>query len=266
MSLAFLDPYRDIGSPIHRLDARVKVVFALGLIVIINATPVSAWPAHLIYLLTVLALVFGGRIALKALLSRSMLALPFVLMASIGLPFVREGAIIASMPLPWGQLNITDVGALRFANVMVKSWLSLFVSITLILTTPFLEIARALRKLGLPPILSSIILLMYRYMFVLVDEGQRLMRAREARSAELAGQRSGGSLPWRARVTGAMIGTLFLRTYERSERIYHAMLARGYTGEIRTLGQRQIKRREFAFGGAGLLLLACVALLARVYG
>jgi cobalt/nickel transport system permease protein len=107
---------------------------------------------------------------------------------------------------------------------------------------------------------------MYRYMFVLVDEGQRLMRAREARSADLAGQRSGGSLLWRARVTGDMIGTLFLRTYERSERIYQAMLARGYTGEFRALGQREVKRREFALSGAGLLLLACVALLARVYG
>jgi len=261
MSLAFLDPYRDTKSPIHGLDARFKLVFAVAFIAIINLTPVLAWRAHALYLAFVLIMCLLGRIRLKSLLGRCLIALPFVLMASIGLPFVREGRVMASVALPLGRVGITDVGLLRFANAMVKAWLSLLVSVTLIYTTPFVEIARALRALGVPALLTSVILLMYRYMFVLVDEAQRLMRAREARSGEAEGRRAGGSLLWRAEVTGRMIGTLFLRTYERSERIYQAMLARGFDGEIRTLQRSRLTRPAFALGSASLLGLALVAIL-----
>ena len=265
MSLAFLDPYREIPSPVHRFDARIKVLFALGYIVIANLTPVSSWPAHVAYLAVALALVALARLSLASVIGRSLLVLPFVLMASAGVPFVREGAVIASMPLPWGSLSVTDVGALRFANVMSKAWLSLLMSVTLVFTTRFLDIARGLRALGIPAILVSTILLMYRYLFVLVDEAQRLLRAREARSAAAEDGRSGRSLLWRAKVTGSMIGTLFLRTYERSERIYSAMLARGYTGEMRALGERDIQRHEFAASGLGLFVLCCVAVIFSFY-
>jgi cobalt/nickel transport system permease protein len=78
---------------------------------------------------------------------------------------------------------------------------------------------------------------MWRYLFVLVDEALRLLRARAARSGHSEGGigRFGGSLLWRARVTGGMAGNLLLRGYERSERIYVAMLSRGYDGEVRLL-------------------------------
>ena len=265
MSLQLLDPYRDASSPIHDLDARFKLVFALGLVLIINLTPVTAWPAHLLYLGVILAISAVGRVAVKSLLARSMIGVPFVLMASLGLPFVREGATIASMPLPWGRLVVTDVGVLRFATVMVRAWLSLLVSITLVLTTHFVDIARALRDVGVPSLLSAVILLMYRYLFVLVDGTQRLLRAREARSVEVEGYPAGGSLRWRAQVTGRMIGTLFLRTYERSERIYQAMLARGYDGEIKTLRHERSDRRALALGGASLFCLALIALFTTLF-
>ena len=68
---------------------------------------------------------------------------------------------------------------------------------------------------------------MYRYLFVLVDEAMRLQTARDARSVG-----AGRTLFWRAKVLGGMIGCLFIRSYERSERIYAAMLSRGYAGEV----------------------------------
>jgi cobalt/nickel transport system permease protein len=108
--------------------------------------------------------------------------------------------------------------------------------------------------------------LMWRYLFILADEALRLMRARAARSgAPEPGRgrrpaRSGGSLAWRARVTGGMAGNLFLRAFERSERIFIAMLSRGYDGEVRTLALTPLAR------GPRLTLIAGLGLLAILLG
>ncbi len=264
MSLAFLDPYHPVPSPIHSIDARVKLVATFLFIVIFNVTPIQAWPAHLGYLLAVIGILSVGRAAPTSVLKRSMLAAPFVLMAALGLPFVAEGKPMLTIPwIPW-RLTITDLGALRFANVIAKSWLSVLVVLALADTTPFLAIIKAMRSLGIPPVIASIIMLMYRYMYVLVDEALRLTRARDARTAEPEQGRKRGALLWRARVTGNMIGTLFLRTYERSERIYSAMLARGYSGEIRMLSPARLSRRDVVLGGASVAVLAVVAILANI--
>ena len=87
---------------------------------------------------------------------------------------------------------------------------------------------------------------MYRYLAVLTDEGSRMLRARDARSAAGPTGRGGGSIRWRATVTGRMVGSLFLRAYERSERIYAAMQARGFEGEFRHLHARPLRRVEIA--------------------
>jgi cobalt/nickel transport system permease protein len=97
---------------------------------------------------------------------------------------------------------------------------------------------------------------MYRYLFVLIDEAARLLRAREARSARLAPGSGGGSLAWRARIAGHMAGQLFLRSYERSDRVYSAMLARGYAGQFLTLNPHVMRPRDWT-----ALLLAVVTLL-----
>ena len=120
---------------------------------------------------------------------------------------------------------------------MLKSWLSVQAAIVLAASTPFPELLQAMRAIGAPRLLVAMFGLMWRYLFVMVDEALRLMRARSARSGQLEGgtSRSGGSIAWRARVTGGMAGNLLIRAFERSERIYSAMLARGYDGETRSL-------------------------------
>ncbi len=100
---------------------------------------------------------------------------------------------------------------------------------------------------------------MYRYLFVLVDEVNRMIAARNARSARADG-RVGGSLAWRAKVTGQMAGSLFLRSYERSERIYMAMLARGFDGELRSSQQIRLNGRDILFAGTSLIIIAVVVL------
>jgi cobalt/nickel transport system permease protein len=139
---------------------------------------------------------------------------------------------------------------------VIGSWLSVQVALLLAFTTPFHDLVDALRELRLPRILISIISFMYRYLAVLGDEGSRMLRARDARSGAREGA-SGGSLRWRATVTGRMVGSLFLRAYERSERIYAAMQARGFEGEFRHLRARPLVRTELVWL---VVLLAALAL------
>jgi len=112
-----------------------------------------------------------------------------------------------------------------------------------------------------PSILTTIIAFLYRYLFVLVDEVFRLLRAREARSAAEAGARSGGSVVWRARVAGNMAGQLFLRSYERSDRVYNAMLARGYTGHLLTINPHELHRVDYVTTALALVVILLLQLI-----
>ncbi len=223
------DQYRRGASLIHRLDPRIKIVGTLLFVTAATILPAGAWLAYgLLWigaLVTARATGLGAGFALK----RSFVALPFAL-AAITLPFTVPGRPLAHL----GGLTISAEGSLRFLSILLKSWLSVQVAILLAVTTQFHDLMWGMRELRLPRPLVNIISFMYRYLFVLADEALRLMRARAARSGEGTG-RSGGSLLWRGRVAGGMVGNLALRAFERSERIYEAMAARGFQGEIKTL-------------------------------
>ena len=112
----------------------------------------------------------------------------------------------------------------------------------------------------------AIISFMYRYLFVLVDGASRMQRARLARSGAASGAaRAGGSLAWRARVTGWMVGQLFLRSYERSERVYQAMAARGYRGEIRRLAPPSLALRDLLLGALPVVAAGSVCLISFLW-
>ena len=264
MSLDFLDPYVENGSRLHGLDARVKLVVALCAILAISLTPARAWAAHLGYLALILLAIALARLNLRGVLARTLVGLPFLLVAALGAPFWRGGVPLYSLRLFGVNLALTSEGAWRLASVVVKGWLSILAAATLAQTTHFTALGRALRGLGLPPVLSSIILLMYRYLFVLVGEAFRLMRAREARTATPDGRAPRVSLAWRAGVTGSMVGTLFLRTHERGERIYQAMLARGFDGDMPQLQSDALTGGQVAGAGVVVTLLALITAGANV--
>jgi cobalt/nickel transport system permease protein len=136
----------------------------------------------------------------------------------------------------------------------------------LVATTKFPDLIHALEHLKLPKMLVTVIAFLYRYMSVLTDEVIRLMRARQARSAVLPGKRGGGNLLWRARTAGNMVGQLFLRSYERSDRIYHAMLSRGYSGHLRTLNQHEMQTNDWLIIALAFLLIASLQLFAHTTG
>jgi len=254
-----LEPYISRSSPVHRLDARVKLAVVVLYIVVLTSLPLDvhfSWP--LAFWGLILLAIWAARLPLGAMLSRSTVALPFAL-AALALVFTTPGQPLFSVA--WGSLHLTATaeGLVRFLSILLKSWLGLQAALILSATTPFTQLLCGLRSLGLPPLLVSMLGFMYRYLFVLVDEVRRMMAARDARSAR-PDRQAGGTLAWRAKVTGQMAGTLFLRSYERSERIYLAMRARGFDGEIRSAQQLRLQGQDALVAGTSLLILAVVVL------
>lgn len=262
MHAHFLDPYHPRPSLVHALDPRVKFVLAVAFILAVALTPPAAWPVYLLLLAIVVSVALLSELGLRYVWQRAMLALPFVL-AALPLIFTVAGAPLLSFRLgPWA-LNVTDQGLARFVSVALKSWLSVQMAIILAGATPFPDLLLAMRAVRIPRLLVAIIGLMWRYLFVLADEALRLTRARAARSghAALPGARPGGTLTWRARVTGGMAGNLFLRSFDRADRIYAAMAARGYDGEVRSLPVAPVPLAQRVVVVGGLIVLALLVIL-----
>lgn len=253
MHINTFDHYQHHHSRVHQLDPRVKVLITVGFIVSNALLPDGAWLAFMLSWLTVIVLTTLSGIPAWVIVKRSFIALPFML-AAVTVIFTVPGDVIWTGP--WG-LAATDAGLARFVSILFRSWVSVQMAILLMATTPFPDILHALRHLHMPALLVSIIAFMYRYIFVLADEVGRLLRGRAARSARLPGKSGhGGSLRWRAGVAGSMVGQLFLRSFERSDRVYNAMLARGYTGELLTMNPHVMQTFDWlALGGFAVLLL-----------
>lgn len=262
MHVHFLDPYRPRSSPVHALDPRLKFILTVAFIFTCALTPLGAWPVFILLFSLILAVEILSDLGVGYVLKRSLLALPFVL-AALPLIFTVEGIPLLRFPLgPW-DVSISAAGIERFLGIGVKSWLSIQAAIVMSSTMPFPDLLLAMRAVKVPRLLVSIIGLMWRYLFVLADEALRLMRARAARSglSDQPGLKPGGSLFWRARVAGGMVGNLFLRGFERSDRIYTAMLSRGYDGEVRILPLPPLVFGDWLSLGAGLLLLAALLVI-----
>jgi len=259
MRHSFLDRYHQGSSLIHQLDPRLKLLATLAFVLAASTTPPEAWPTFVLLAVLAISATLVAQIPLGEGLKRSAIVLPFAGMVAISLPFTQGGQVILSWNILGWTLTVTDQGLIQFASVMIKAWLSVMVSGLLVATTPFPELLKGLHSLRVPAILTSTISFMYRYLFVLVDEAMRLQTAREARSTG-----TGRTVWWRGQVLGKMIGSLFIRSYERSERIYAAMLSRGFAGEIRTLTHFHWQMRDSWVALAWATMLVGASILGRV--
>ncbi|GAP14334.1 cobalt ABC transporter, permease protein CbiQ [Longilinea arvoryzae] len=256
--------YEPNRSSIHQLDARVKVIFTLALIIALNLTPPGAWPAYILFLTLTLSLAVYSRLGVQFVLKRALLAAPFAL-AAIPLIFTGPAPVVPWSITPDLRILYSPAGGVRFASIAIKSWISVQAAVLLAATTRFPDLLAALQQLRVPKIFVAIIGLMWRYLFIIVEEVNRTLRARRSRSANAPmPHRSGGPLLWRARVTGNMAGSLFLRSIERSDRVYAAMLSRGYNGELPPAEARTLSARDRALlltGIFGLMILWLLGLL-----
>ena len=160
---------------------------------------------------------------------------PFALVVGLFNPLFDRAVL-----LHLGPVGISG-GWISFCSISLRAILTVGAATVLVATTGLPAICRALEQLGAPRLFAVQLLMLYRYLFVLLEEGGRVARARDLRTFGRRGRGMGAY--------ASLVGQLLLRTWRRGERIHMAMLARGFTGEFRI-------RRECRFGGRELLFLA----------
>ena len=254
-AFAIADRHVAGDSFVHRLDPRAKLIATLAFIIAAVITPQARWEVFAaMATLLVIVIVLSGLSPLM-ILKRALLALPFVL-AALPVLFNRSGGS-ELFEVPVFGWTATTEGLEALTSILLRSWLSVIAATLLTATTEADHILRSLRAIGVPYILVSTMSFMWRSIFVIGEEAQRMLRARESRSVKL-GKKVGGSIRWRASVAGHMVGSLFLRTINRSERIYVAMQSRGYTGELRSL--HHFSMRSVDIVAVGVMVAALVTI------
>ena len=206
-------------SWLHRAPAHLKVLALLAFMIGVVATPREWFAAYGIYLALLLALVVSSRVPPTYLLKRMVVETPFVLFALL-LPFVATGPKVDVL-----GLSLSESGLVGGFALLAKGTLGVIASLTLAATTEPQALLRGLERLRLPSMLVQIMGFMIRYVEVVLDELRRMRIARESRGFSARNPRH-----WP--VLARSFGALFIRSFERGERVHLAMLARGYTGRM----------------------------------
>jgi cobalt/nickel transport system permease protein len=201
MNHGYLDRYARADSALHRMSAEFKCASAVVFVVLTAFIGVRLAGVLVVESVLIVLLVLVSRIPVLFFLKRMLLFEPLML-----------GAALVAL--------LSPDGLLRFVVVLVRSNIAVATMILLANTTPFAEILRVLRRLRVPALFLTILSLMYRYLYLVIDQAERMERARKSRTVV---RRRGSWQVW-----SGLVAMLFVRSTERAERIYAAMLARGW--------------------------------------
>ncbi|HIK55339.1 MAG TPA: cobalt ECF transporter T component CbiQ [Synechococcales cyanobacterium M55_K2018_004] len=221
-------------SPWHCLNPASRIVCAVLLAFATALTPHGRWLTWAIYAVALTIALLISRVTLTTLLRRVSVEFLFVGVVLLGTLFHPEGEVLWQ----WGWLRVTTHGLAVLGSVMLKALLSLLVLNLLVMTTAIPALLNGLLALRVPPLLVAILAAMSRYISVLVEESNAMRRAAAARNLFMGDRQT-------RLVTGNIIGSLFIRTVDRGERIHRAMLSRGYAGLPRPVEQLTYRRCDF---------------------
>lgn len=237
------------ASLVHLRDPRAKVCgFVLVTLVAVSAS-FATWPVFVACAIA-LALVAGfAGVGAGVVWRRARVVLPLVLFVAVFLPFFRAGGTEWSL----GPFTVSEVGLETLVAVSAKATIGTVSAVLLGATTAFPDVLRALERMRVPRLLVQTSAFMYRYLYVIVEETRRMRSALLAR-----GYRPRHAL--QAGAIGRVASALFVRTYGRGERVYLAMLARGYHGDMPQLDTLVLRRPDVVF----LVLLAAPLLAVRL--
>lgn len=230
----FIDRYAALDSPLHILEPRTKLLAFTALIIAVLCIPIGSSSLFIAYFFLAAILMGISQVPLNYIVGRTLLILPFILLASLA--------------LPWK-------GYAGLGILFVRAILCLMLLILLTNTTRFIELLRGLKKLGCPQILVMNLSFLYRYLFVLTEEALRMKQARDCR-------RVGRAPFWNEmKLLSSMLGTLLIRSFERAERMHGAMLSRGYSGDFPVISPKRFSWHDLAFISGVTLFVALTAVL-----
>lgn len=212
--------YRRGSSAVHRLPAHCKLVAAMCFVFVVVATPRQQFWAFGAYLALLAVVAAAARVPPWFIAPRMLVELPFVLFA-LALPFLSTGTETVQVL----GLQLSESGLLGAFNILAKGTLGVITALLLSATTQIRDLLRGLEQLRVPRIFVLIASFMVRYLTVVTAELHRMWVSMASR-----GFQAGSARQWKAVASTA--GALFIRTYERGERVYLAMLSRGYTGQL----------------------------------
>ena len=250
MKHSFLDQHSGLRSPVHALDPRAKIIAFFFFILSVIFSPITQAQKFGFFWVLILSAILISRVPLKFVLKRSLVIIPFVAIVAIGLPFLGGGGGSYN----FGVFVVTHSALLVFLNVLIKSWLCVLAMITLTSTTSFSKLMNGFQRLKVPRVYITILSFMYRFIFVFGDELMRMGRARDARTFNTIWVQT-------VKAAGGMIGALFVRSYERGERVYAAMCSRGFSGEIKLIHELKMRRCDALFITAFLSLSVLILVM-----
>ena len=243
--------HRPGDSPVHRLPAEVKLLAAFLGVVCVVITPREAFAVFGGYLLLLAAVWAVARIPPGWIAVRALIEAPFVVLAVL-LPFTGPDPRVDLL-----GLSLSADGLLGAWNILVKGTLGVLTSLTLAATTPLRELLLGLQRLRAPSLVVVIATLMLRYVDVIAGEARRMRLARVSRGHD-------PRFLWQVGATARGVGALFVRSYERGERVHLAMLSRGWSGTLPALSDARTTRRQWAAGLAPVVVAAALAVTGLV--
>jgi cobalt/nickel transport system permease protein len=239
-------------SVVHRLPAETKVVATFAFVVAVVLTPPHALWAFGLDAVAVVAVVGLARLPLATVLRRLRIEVPFLAFA-VFLPIVGGAPRVEVLGLP-----LSSPGLWAAWNIVVKGTLGVLASVVLSSSTPVVELLAGLERLRVPRVLTAVAGFMVRYLDVIVGEAGRMRVARLSRADD-------PRWLWQARSTAASAGTLFVRSYERGERVHLAMCARGFTGTMPPLHEHDAPAAAWCTAAALPVVAACAMVVARTW-
>ena len=244
--------YRPGTSPVHRLPPQVKIVSALLAVLCVVSTPREGFWAFGCCLLVLCLVWMVAGVPVTWYLTRALIELPFVVLALV-LPFAGAGERVAVL-----GVSVSVDGALAGWNIVAKGTLGVLVSLTLAATTSSTELLLGLRRLRAPQLLVTIATLMVRYLEVIVAEAGRMRIARISRGHD-------PRFLWQAAATARGVGSLFVRSYERGERVHLAMVSRGWSGAMPEIAPPRRPGLSVWLTGLAPALLVALVLLGALW-
>lgn len=236
-------------SPLHRLDARVKILVATAFSIVIALC--SRWSALIPGLGFSLLLVCLARPSLRNLALRLLLVNALILFLWLFLPFTFDGHAFLTI----GPLRATEEGVLYATLLTLRSNTIILALISLLSTTPVSTLGKAMRKLGVPDKIIQLFFFTYRYIHVIHLEYERLIRALQVR-----GFRPGTNFHT-YKTYAYLVGMLVVRSYDRSERVRKAMVCRGFKGRFYDLSEFSLRKADWSALILMLMIIVAIALI-----